>query len=290
MPIQSTREPIGLSNAEVTRYSRHLLMPEIGPEGQRRLKRARVVCVGVGGLGSPASVYLAAAGIGTLGIVDFDTVDATNLQRQVLYTSDEIGWPKLEAAAARLKALNPEIDVTPHQGPLTAANARGILGGYDVVVDGTDNFPARYLVNDACAMAGQPYVYGSASRFEGQVSVFGTRGGPCYRCLYPEPPPPGAVPGCAEEGVLGVVPGLVGVIQAAEAIKLVLGMPGTLAGRLLTIDAATMTFREVRLAADPECPVCGDATRSFGTSSTTRSSAGTAGPIRSRTFPSASPR
>jgi molybdopterin/thiamine biosynthesis adenylyltransferase/rhodanese-related sulfurtransferase/molybdopterin converting factor small subunit len=247
-----------LSNDEVQRYSRHLIIPEVGVEGQQRLKEARVVCIGAGGLGSPASLYLAAAGVGTLGVVDFDVVDFSNLQRQILYSSSDVGRRKVEAAASRLTALNPEVRVVAHETPLTSANALDILRDYDVVVDGADNFPTRYLVNDACVLLGKPNAYGSIFRFDGQASVFATKGGPCYRCLYPEPPPPGLVPSCAEGGVLGVLPGIIGTIQATEAIKLILGIGTTLAGRLLLLDALTMEFRTMKLRRDPECPVCGD--------------------------------
>ena len=247
-----------LSNGEVQRYSRHLIIPEVGVEGQQRLKNARVVCIGAGGLGSPASLYLAAAGIGTLGVVDFDVVDVSNLQRQILYSTTDVGRPKVDAAASRLTSLNPEVRVVTHETPLTSANALDILRGYDVVVDGADNFPARYLVNDACVLLGIPNAYGSIFRFDGQASVFATKGGPCYRCLYPEPPPPGLVPSCAEGGVLGVLPGIIGTIQATEAIKLILGIGNTLAGRLLLLDALTMEFRTMKLRRDPACPVCGD--------------------------------
>ncbi len=247
-----------LSNEEVQRYSRHLIIPEVGVEGQRRLKQARVVCIGAGGLGSPASLYLAAAGVGTLGVVDFDVVDFSNLQRQILYSSSEVGRRKVEAAAGRLTSLNPEVRVVTHETPLTSANALDILRDYDVVVDGADNFPTRYLVNDACVLLGKPNAYGSIFRFEGQASVFATKGGPCYRCLYPDPPPPGLVPSCAEGGVLGVLPGIIGTIQATEAIKLILGIGNTLAGRLLLLDALSMEFRTMKLRRDPACPVCGD--------------------------------
>jgi sulfur-carrier protein adenylyltransferase/sulfurtransferase len=247
-----------LSQAEVSRYSRHLIMPEVGVEGQQKLKAARVLCVGAGGLGSPASLYLAAAGIGTLGLVDFDTVDVSNLQRQVLYSTADVGRRKLDAAADRLRGLNPDLNVIQHETRLTSANALDILKNYDVIVDGADNFPTRYLVNDACVLLGRPNAYGSIFRFDGQASVFGAPGGPCYRCLYPEPPPAGLVPSCAEGGVLGVLPGLVGTIQATEAIKLIIGAGQTLAGRLLLIDALTMEFRTVKARRDPACPVCGD--------------------------------
>ena len=247
-----------LSNDEVQRYSRHLIIPEVGVDGQRRLKEARVVCIGAGGLGSPASLYLAAAGVGTLGVVDFDVVDFSNLQRQILYSSKDVGRRKVEAAAGRLTSLNPEVKVVAHETPLSSANALDILRDYDVVVDGADNFPTRYLVNDACVLLGKPNAYGSIFRFDGQASVFATKGGPCYRCLYPEPPPPGLVPSCAEGGVLGVLPGIIGTIQATEAIKLILGIGQTLAGRLLLLDALSMEFRTMKLRRDPACPVCGD--------------------------------
>jgi len=247
-----------LSHDEVRRYSRHLIMPEVGVEGQQRLKAARVLCVGAGGLGSPASLYLAAAGVGTLGLVDFDTVDVSNLQRQILYSTEDVGRPKLEVAAARLTALNPGVQVVTHETALTSANALEILADYDVIVDGADNFPTRYLVNDACVLLGKPNAYGSIFRFDGQASVFATPGGPCYRCLYPEPPPPGLVPSCAEGGVLGVLPGIVGTIQATEAIKIIIGAGETLAGRLLLFDALAMTFRTLQLRRDPDCPICGD--------------------------------
>ena len=247
-----------LSNAEVQRYSRHLILPEVGPEGQRRLKRARVLCVGAGGLGSPAALYLAAAGVGTLGIVDFDVVDASNLQRQILHGTPDVGRSKLASARDRLNALNPEVAIEIFDVALSSSNALGILEDYDIILDGTDNFPTRYLVNDACVLLGKPNAYGSIFRFEGQASVFATRGGPCYRCLFPEPPPPGLVPSCAEGGVLGVLPGLIGTIQATETIKLILGAPSTLVGRLLLYDAWKMQFRELKLRRDPACPVCGD--------------------------------
>ena len=249
--------PLTLSREEITRYSRHLLMPEVGMDGQRKLKAARVVCVGAGGLGSPVAIYLAAAGVGTIGLVDFDEVDETNLQRQVLYSTADVGRPKLEAAADHLKALNPNVAVDTHEAPLSSANALSILGAYDLVVDGTDNFPARYLINDACVLLGRPFVHGSVFRFEGQVAVFAVPGGPCYRCLYPEPPPPFLVPTCAEAGVLGVLPGIIGTIQATEAIKLILGAGDSLAGRILVLEALRMRFREVRLQKDPDCPACG---------------------------------
>jgi adenylyltransferase/sulfurtransferase len=247
-----------LSHGEVTRYSRHLIMPEVGVEGQQRLKAARVLCVGAGGLGSPASLYLAAAGVGTLGLVDFDVVDASNLQRQILYGTADVGRPKLAAAAERLTSLNPGVRVVSHETRLSSANALEIFKDYDVIVDGADNFPTRYLVNDACVLLGKPNAYGSIFRFDGQASVFASKDGPCYRCLYPEPPPPGLVPSCAEGGVLGVLPGIVGTIQATEAIKIIIGAGTTLAGRLLLFDALTMEFRTLQLQRDPACPICGD--------------------------------
>jgi adenylyltransferase/sulfurtransferase len=246
-----------LSNEEIRRYSRHLLLPEVGVEGQRKLKDGRVLCIGAGGLGSPASMYLAAAGVGTLGLVDFDEVDPTNLQRQILYTSADTGRPKLLAARERLAAMNPEIRVEVHPFALSSANALDLMRGYDVIVDGSDNFPTRYLVNDACVLLGKPDVSGSVYRFEGQASVYATPEGPCYRCLHPDPPPAGLVPSCGEAGVLGVLPGIIGTIQAAEVIKLITGVGETLAGRLLILDALRMRFREVRIAKDPGCPVCG---------------------------------
>jgi len=251
-------EPPELTRDEVQRYSRHLILPEVGMDGQRKLKAARVLCVGAGGLGSPAALYLTAAGVGTLGLVDFDVVDVTNLQRQILYSTLDVGRPKLEAAAERLTGLNPDVNVVTHETRLTSANALDLFRQYDVIVDGADNFPTRYLVNDACVLTGRPNAYGSIFRFEGQASVFATPDGPCYRCLYPEPPPPGLVPSCAEGGVLGVLPGLVGTIQATEALKLILGSGTTLAGRLLLLDALTMEFRTVKARRDPDCPVCGD--------------------------------
>lgn len=247
-----------LTAKEYARYARHLLLPEVGEEGQRKLKAARVLCVGAGGLGSPLVLYLAAAGVGTLGLVDFDTVDVSNLQRQILYTTVDAGRKKVLVAEERLTAINPAIRVVRHDARLTSANALDIVRDYDIVADGTDNFPTRYLVNDACVLLGKPNVYGSVFRFEGQASVFAAPGGPCYRCVYPEPPPPGLVPNCAEAGVLGVLPGLVGVIQATETVKLILGLGQSLAGRLMMVDAAGMRFREVKLRRNPECPVCGE--------------------------------
>lgn len=246
-----------LTTDELARYSRHLILPEVGTEGQRKLKAARVLCVGTGGLGSPLAFYLAAAGIGTLGLVDFDVVDASNLQRQIIHSTKDIGRKKLDSAEEKLKALNPALNVVKHETMLTSANALEILKDYDVIADGTDNFPTRYLVNDACVLLGKPNVYGSIFRFEGQASVFATEQGPCYRCLYPEPPPPGLVPSCAEGGVLGILPGLVGVIQATETIKLILGNGEPLIGRLLLVDSLAMRFRELKLRKNPDCPVCG---------------------------------
>lgn len=246
-----------LSQDELLRYSRHLLLPEVGPEGQRRLKAARVLLVGAGGLGSPAALYLAAAGIGTLGLVDSDAVDLTNLQRQVLHGTRDVGTPKTDSAESRLHDLNPHVTVEKFTERLTSANAAALLGEFDVIVDGSDNFPTRYLVNDAAVLAGKPNVYGAIFRFEGQVSVFDATRGPCYRCLYSEPPPPGLVPSCAEAGVLGVLPGVIGSLQALEAIKLVLGAGDSLIGRLILFDALTVRFRELRLRKDPGCPLCG---------------------------------
>ncbi|HEU0076873.1 MAG TPA: molybdopterin-synthase adenylyltransferase MoeB [Longimicrobiaceae bacterium] len=248
----------GLSPAETLRYARHLILPEVGPAGQRRLKQARVLLVGAGGLGSPVALYLAAAGVGTLGMVDFDVVDATNLQRQVLHGTPDVGRSKLDSARDRIGALNPHVAVEPHPVRLTSANALGLFREYDVVVDGTDNFPTRYLVNDACVLTGKPNVYGSILRWEGQASVFWAERGPCYRCLFRDPPPPGLVPSCAEGGVLGVLPGIVGTLQAAETLKLLLGVGEPMVGRLLLLDALRMRFRELKLRKDPECPACGE--------------------------------
>jgi sulfur-carrier protein adenylyltransferase/sulfurtransferase len=247
-----------LSKEEVLRYSRHLIMPEVGMEGQLKLKQAKVLCIGTGGLGAPLGLYLAAAGVGRIGLVDFDVVDFTNLQRQVLFGTSDVGRPKIEAAADRLRNLNPEIQIDTFETHLTSENALDLMKDYDVIVDGTDNFPTRYLVNDACVLLGKPNVYGSIFRFEGQITVFGHPGGPCYRCLYPEPPPPGLVPSCAEGGVLGVLPGIVGTIQAAETLKLIIGKGEPLVGRLLLFDALGMRFRELKLRKNPECPVCGE--------------------------------
>jgi molybdopterin/thiamine biosynthesis adenylyltransferase/rhodanese-related sulfurtransferase/molybdopterin converting factor small subunit len=252
------REGEELSREEVQRYSRHLIMPEVGMEGQRKLKAARVLCIGAGGLGAPASMYLAAAGVGTLGLVDFDTVDASNLHRQIIYGTHDVGRRKLEASRDRLADLNPSVKIVLHEGALTSKNALDVLRDYDVILDGTDNFQTRYLVNDACVLLDKPNAYGSIFRFDGQASVFAVKGGPCYRCLYPEPPPPGLVPSCAEGGVLGVLPGIIGIIQATEAIKLILGAGQPLVGRLLLYDALQMRFRELKLRRDVECPVCGD--------------------------------
>jgi adenylyltransferase/sulfurtransferase len=246
-----------LTNDEISRYSRHLILPEVGMEGQQKLKAAKVLCVGTGGLGAPLALYLAAAGVGTLGLVDFDTVDASNLQRQIIHSTATVGKLKVDSAEIMLKGLNPYLNVVKHNTMLTSANALEIFKDYDVIADGTDNFQTRYLVNDACVLLNKPNAYGSIFRFEGQASVFATEEGPCYRCLYPEPPPPGLVPSCAEGGVLGILPGLVGVIQATEVIKLILGIGETLAGRLLLVDALTMHFRTLKLRKNPDCPVCG---------------------------------
>src|ERR1700760_2008875 len=246
-----------LTNADIAGYSRHLFLPEVGVEGQQKLKAARVLCIGTGGLGSPMAFYLAAAGIGTLGLVDFDVVDASNLQRQIIHSTKDIGRKKLDSAAEKLLALNPALNIVKHETMLTSANALEILKDYDIVADGTDNFPTRYLVNDACVLLKKPNAYGSIFRFEGQASIFATETGPCYRCLYPEPPPPGLVPSCAEGGVLGILPGLLGVIQATEVIKLILGQGDPLIGRLLLVDSLGMRFRELKLRKNPDCPVCG---------------------------------
>jgi adenylyltransferase/sulfurtransferase len=246
-----------LSGDEIKRYSRHLIMPEVGLEGQRKLKAAKVLCIGAGGLGSPAAMYLAAAGIGTLGIVDFDVVDFSNLQRQIIHGTPDVGRAKLASAKDRLNALNPNVHIETYEEALSSENALRLFEPYDVILDGTDNFPTRYLVNDACVLTGKPNAYGSIFRFEGQASVFATKEGPCYRCLYPEPPPPGLVPSCAEGGVFGVLPGIIGVIQATETIKLVLGAGEPLIGRFLIYDALRMRFRELKLRKDADCPVCG---------------------------------
>ncbi len=253
----SAAQAPALTSSEVLRYSRHLIMPEVGMEGQLKLKAGKVLTIGAGGLGSPLALYLAAAGVGRIGIVDFDVVDLTNLQRQVLHSTETVGKSKLQSAKERLEALNPEIRIDLHETRLTSENALSVLKDYDIVVDGTDNFPTRYLVNDACVLLGKPNVYGSIFRFEGQASVFGLADGPCYRCLYPEPPPPGLVPSCAEGGVLGILPGIIGVIQATETVKLLLGIGEPLVGRLLLFDALKMGFRELKLRKDPDCPICG---------------------------------
>lgn len=249
---------VTFSPEEALRYNRHMIMPEVGPEGQAKLKAARVLLVGAGGLGSPAGLYLAAAGIGKIGIVDFDAVDASNLHRQVLHGTRDVGRSKLDSAIDTLSDINPHVELVRHETRFTSENALEIAAGYDMIVDGTDNFPTRYLVNDVCVLSGKPNVYGSIFRFDGQATVFAAPGGPCYRCLYPEPPPPGTVPNCAEGGVLGILPGLVGIIQATEAIKLILGVGEPLIGRLLMIDALAMQFREIKIRRDPECPICGD--------------------------------
>ncbi len=251
-------EAVRLSNAEIRRYSRHLIMPEVGMKGQKKLKAGSVLLVGAGGLGSPGAMYLAAAGVGRIGIVDFDTVSESNLQRQIIHGQSAVGKPKLESAKSRLLDINPFIHIEGFEEPLTSQNALRIFADYDVIVDGTDNFPTRYLVNDACVLLGKPNVYGSIFRFEGQASVFWAERGPCYRCLYPEPPPPGLVPSCAEGGVLGVLPGVIGVIQATEAVKLIAGIGEPLVGRLLLYDALDMRFRELKLRKDPDCPICGE--------------------------------
>ena len=247
-----------LNNDEVARYSRHLIMPEVGMDGQLKLKSASVLCIGAGGLGSPVAMYLAAAGVGRIGIVDFDVVDYSNLQRQVIHGTPDVGRPKIDSARDRLNAINPEVTVETHDVALSSENALELLANYDVIVDGTDNFPTRYLVNDACVILGKPNVYGSIFRFEGQASVFATKDGPCYRCLYPEPPPPGLVPSCAEGGVLGILPGVIGTIQATEAVKLIIGVGEPLVNRFMIYDALRMKFRELKLRKDPECPVCGE--------------------------------
>ena len=251
--LSDKADTAALTNDEILRYSRHLILPEVGMEGQLKLKQARVLCIGAGGLGSPLALYLAAAGVGTLGIVDFDIVDLTNLQRQILHTTADVGRKKLDSAAEAISAINPNVDIRKFETRLSSANALEIFREFDIIADGTDNFPTRYLVNDACVLTGKPNVYGSIFRFEGQASVFATKDGPCYRCLYPEPPPPGVVPSCAEGGVLGILPGLVGVIQATEVIKLILGTGEPLIGRLLMVDALAMRFRELTLRKNPDC-------------------------------------
>jgi len=248
-----------LSAREIARYSRHLILPEVGMEGQRKLKQARVLLIGTGGLGSPLALYLAAAGVGTLGLVDFDVVDESNLQRQVIHGTSDVGRPKISSAEDRIREVNPHVNVERHETRLTSENALGIVAEYDIVVDGTDNFPTRYLVNDACVLLGKPNVYGSIFRFEGQLSVFWAQRGPCYRCLFPEPPPPGLVPSCAEGGVLGVLPGIIGTLQGLETIKLILGVGEPMIGRFLLFDALDLAWREMKVRKDPACPVCGDA-------------------------------
>ncbi|MCE7736548.1 MAG: molybdopterin-synthase adenylyltransferase MoeB [Candidatus Heimdallarchaeota archaeon] len=255
--LVQTPHKSGLSHEEITRYSRHLIMPEVGVEGQKKLRDAKVLMIGAGGLGSPIGMYLAAAGVGTIGIVDFDIVDYSNLQRQIIHSTEEVGKPKLDSAERTLKGINPLVNVIKYNFALSSENALDLFKDYDIIVDGTDNFPTRYLVNDACVLLGKPSVYGSIFRFEGQASVFNVGDGPCYRCLYSEPPPPGLVPSCAEGGVFGVIPGLVGTIQATEIIKLVLGEGESLSGRLLLIDALDMEFKQLKLRKDPNCVVCG---------------------------------
>jgi molybdopterin/thiamine biosynthesis adenylyltransferase/rhodanese-related sulfurtransferase len=248
---------VALTPSEIQRYARHLIMPEVAMEGQRRLKTAKVLCIGTGGLGSPLSLYLAAAGVGTLGLADFDVVDLSNLQRQIIHFTTDIGRPKISSAEEKLKAINPEITINRHEHSIDSSNALELFADYDVIVDGTDNFPTRYLVNDACVLLGKPNVYGSIFRFDGQATVFFPPHGPCYRCLYPEPPPPDLVPNCAEGGVLGILPGLIGVVQATETVKLVLGTGKPLIGRLLLYDALDMNFREMKVRKNPGCPICG---------------------------------
>jgi adenylyltransferase/sulfurtransferase len=255
--MPATATPLALTNEEVLRYSRHLILPEVGMEGQVKLKAAKVLCIGTGGLGAPIGMYLAAAGVGTIGLVDFDIVDRTNLQRQIIHGTKDIGRKKLDSAADTIADINPNVNVVKYEVALSSENALQIMQGYDVVVDGTDNFPTRYLVNDACVLLGIPNVYGSIFRFEGQSTVFATKDGPCYRCLYPEPPPPGLVPSCAEGGVLGILPGMIGVMQATETVKLILGKGETLTGRLVLYDALNMRFREMKLRRSPDCPICG---------------------------------
>ena len=250
-------EAVTLSNDEILRYSRHLIMPEVGMEGQLKIKAAKVLCIGAGGLGSPLALYLGAAGVGTIGVVDFDVVDYTNLQRQIIHTTADVGKKKLDSAAEKLKAINPFLNIKKFDTRLSSDNALELFKDFDIIADGTDNFPTRYLVNDACVLTGKPNVYASIFRFEGQASIFATKDGPCYRCLYPEPPPPGLVPSCAEGGVLGILPGLLGVIQATETIKLILKSGDPLIGRLLLVDALGMKFRELKLRKNPDCPACG---------------------------------
>ncbi len=246
-----------LTASEIQRYARHLIMPEVAMEGQKRLKAAKVLCIGTGGLGSPLALYLAAAGAGTLGLADFDVVDASNLHRQIIHFTSDVGRSKIDSAQEKLHAINPDVQIIRHEGPVDSSNALELFAGYDVIVDGTDNFPTRYLVNDACVLLGKPNVYGSIFRFDGQATVFFPPHGPCYRCLYPEPPPPDLVPNCAEGGVLGILPGLIGVIQATETVKLILGTGNPLIGRLLLYDALEMSFRELKVRPNPKCPICG---------------------------------
>ncbi len=258
MKLEEMTEKVNLTPEQYIRYSRHLMLPEIGEEGQKKLLSAKVLIIGAGGLGSPLGLYLAAAGVGTIGLVDFDVVDLSNLQRQILHTNDELGKPKLDSAEKRIKAMNPDTRVVKHHARISSENALAFIRDYDIVIDGTDNFPTRYLVNDACVLLNKPNIYGSIFRFEGQATVFQPKVGPCYRCLYPEPPPPGMVPSCAEGGVLGILPGVIGVIQATEAVKLIVGKGETLVGRLLLYNALDMTFRTLKLKRDKHCPVCGD--------------------------------
>ena len=257
-PNPAESEAVTLSNDEIQRYSRHLILPEVGMEGQLKLKQAKVLMIGAGGLGAPLGLYLAAAGIGKIGMVDFDVVEMSNLQRQVIHGTADIGRPKLDSAADRMADINPYLEIVKYNTRLSSENALDIFKDYDIVVDGTDNFPTRYLVNDACVLLGKPNAYGSIFRFEGQATVFGYQDGPCYRCLYPEPPPPGLVPSCAEGGVLGILPALVGSIQATETVKIILGKGETLSGRLVLYDALNMKFRELKLRRNPDCPLCGD--------------------------------
>ena len=257
-PVRGSAEEVELSNEEIQRYSRHLIMPEVALEGQKKLKSARVLTIGAGGLGAPLAMYLAAAGVGTIGIVDADVVDESNLQRQIIHGTKDVGVSKLESAKNRIADINPNVQVETHEEALTSDNALRIFEDYDIIVDGTDNFPTRYLVNDACVLTGKPNVYGSIFRFEGQASVFYAQEGPCYRCLYPEPPPPGLVPSCAEGGVLGILPGMIGMVQATETVKLILGEGEPLIGRLMLYDALGMSFREMKLRKDPNCPICGE--------------------------------
>jgi sulfur-carrier protein adenylyltransferase/sulfurtransferase len=258
LPVETIAPPVTLNKDEILRYSRHLIMPEVGMEGQLKLKSAKVLLVGTGGLGAPLGMYLAAAGIGRIGLVDFDVVDHTNLQRQIIHGTKDVGRKKLDSAADTMSDINPYVEIDKYEVALTSENALDILKDYDIVVDGTDNFPTRYLVNDACVLLKKPNVYGSIFRFEGQSTIFAYPGGPCYRCLYPEPPPPGLVPSCAEGGVLGILPGMIGIVQATEAVKLILGTGELLVGRLLLYDALAMRFRQLNLRRNPECPVCGD--------------------------------